>query len=146
QAQRFVHHAREGMRRIDRDRREQRIHLALAILFKKIGSVGIEVAQRKNANAVLGKRGAQVVVPRRVLRIDELLHVFDDKLEFPLRRQSVWSRNDVTVFNALQQPSETNLEEFIEVGRCDTEKLHALQQRIRFILSLFKNTLVELEP
>ena len=57
-----------------------------------------------------------------------------------------WLRHTDAILNALQDASDSDLDELIQVAGRDGEKLDALQQRIRGILGFFEDALVEVEP
>ena len=64
QTQSLVHHSGERVSRINSDRREQWIHLALAIIIKEIGRIRVQFTGLENSYAVLSQCRTQAVVPR----------------------------------------------------------------------------------
>ncbi len=150
EAERFVQHTREGVRRVDRDRGEQRVDLGLVEVQGMRTRCLIEFVPLENVDLLFGQRGDQKIVPAGVLRGDEGLQVGAEPLEAHIRRQTLVllmrRRLPLAVFNALQQAGEADLDELIQVAGGDGEELHTLQQGIRRVLRLLQHALVEGEP
>ena len=89
------------MRRIDRDRSQQRIYFTLAVVIQKIRSISIQLIQLENANAVFGQRGTQAVIPCRVLRGHKLVGPLDYEFQLLLRREAIRTWRRVAILNAL---------------------------------------------
>jgi len=100
----------------------------------------------KHANAAGAELRQQEIVPAAVLLGDEELQVFFDGGQRFLGGQAIESGFSVAVLNTLQDASETDFDEFVQVAGGNGEELDALQQGIGGVFSLFKDTAIELHP
>src|SRR5580692_1170591 len=130
---------------IDRDRREQRIQLFLAVLVDEAASLRIQLVQAQDANAVLGQSRAQRV-PALVLVVNELVRKSRQGVAFFGQGQAVGPGLVVAVLDLLHHGSHANLEKLIQIAGGDSQKLQTLKKRIAGILGLFEHTPVEREP
>src|SRR5262245_36515095 len=110
-AQCLIQDAREGMGRIHRHRREQRIDLLLAVTMNERLLFRIQVLEFQNTDIFPGQRRQQLAVPAFVLLLDKFMGLPRDQITLLLRGQSVGSGIDKALLNALQQTGDSNLEE-----------------------------------
>jgi hypothetical protein len=146
QAKRLVQHPRKGMRGIDRNRRQQRIHLALEVAAGKLRRLLAEFVPRQQPDALLAQFRRQLLVPAPVLRGHKLVNLGGQHRERFGGAQPVVAGLAVAVFNALHQAGLADLHVFIEVRAGNGQELHAFQQRVRRVFGLFEHTPVELHP
>jgi hypothetical protein len=50
------------------------------------------------------------------------------------------------VFDLLQKACDAHFDEFVQIARSDSEKFHALEERILGVARFFQYALVELQP
>ena len=146
QAESLVQHARKRMRRVDRDRRQQRIDLALKIAAGKFARVLAELVPFQQTNALLAQLRQQVIVPAAVLRGHKAVNLGSELGKRLFGAQAVVAGLAVSVLDALHQPGLADFDVLVEIRPRDGEKLHALQQRIRWVFSLLQHAPVELHP
>ena len=129
-AQRLVDHSRKGMRRIHRDRRQQQVEFPLAVLFDESAGARIQFVQAQNADAMLGQRRAQLVVPAVILVVHKLVGIARDHVALFDQRQTVGAGLGVSVFNLLHQPGHAHFEKLIQIAGGDGKKFQPLEQRV----------------
>ena len=115
------------MRRIDGDRREQRIQFPLAIFGHKDALLGGQIFHADNANAFARQFRPQRKIPAAILIAHEVVGEFGDQLRFLLRGAAVGTGRGLAVFNALNQATHADLEELVQIAGGDGQKLHPLQ-------------------
>src|SRR5579864_1087216 len=145
-AKRLVQYPWKGMRRINGDRRQERIHFLFAIGIDESFLLGREVFEFKDANAVAGQRRQQLLVPAFILLVDELMRFARHQLALFLGGKRVRPRVNEPVFNALQQAGYADFKKFIQITGSDGQKLDSLKKRVALVFSLLKHTSVESEP
>ena len=134
------------MRRIDGDRRQQRIQLAIAVVGDKRALLGRQVLHADDANSLVRQRRPQGEIPAAILIAHEVVRQLRDQLCFLTWRAAVGAGFGVAVFNALHQAADADFEELVEVARRDGEKLHPLQKRIARVLRFLEHTPIERQP
>ena len=139
EVERLVGDLREGMRRIEAHRHQQRAHLALEILVHPLLLRRVAVAMRHDLDAFLRERRHQLVVVERVLPLDE-----------PVRgdRELLEAAHRVRPFELAGQGGRhvlggPDFEEFVEVGRDDGQEAQPLQQRDGVALGPIEHPFVE---
>ena len=137
---------REGMARVDGQRRQHRENLVAEIMR---GPRLVLLAQRLEiveVNAVLAQRGQQLVVPELVLVLDHLQDFLPDRIEGLARAHAVGTGVVRLVLDLLLDAGHAHLEEFVQVGGDDAEEADALQQRLARVLRFFQHAAVEGQP
>ena len=137
------------MRRVDRDRREQRIDLLLKEPGCEVTLARVEVLPAKNAYAGCFERGDQALAPGSVLLQGEAVEHIADPEETLIGGQTAFigllSRSHV-LFHLLQRAGNADLYELVEVAGGDGEELYALEQGIACVVGFFQHTLIEEHP
>ena len=77
---------------------------------------------------------------------DELVRRFFDQFPLLHHSETVGSSGVVAVFELLQQATDPDLKEFVQVAGRDGQELHAFQQRIAEVSSLFEHAPIEFQP
>ena len=134
------------MRRIDGDRSEQRVQLAIAIVGDKRALFRRQVLHADHADALVRQRRPQGKIPAAILVAHELVRELRDQLRFLLRRAAVGAGFGLAVFNALHQATHADFEELVQIAGGDGEELHPLQQRIARVLRFLQHTAIERQP
>ncbi len=101
QAQSLVENTRKRMRRIDRDRRQQRIDLALKVVLRKSPGLFTQLLPLEQPDALLAQLGHKLVVPAAVLCGHKTVNLRGQHRQRLVRPQSVVARFAVAVLNAL---------------------------------------------
>ena len=123
EVQRLVDDLREGMRRIQPDRRQQRPDLALQVLVHPFALGGVAVRIAQDHHAAPGKRRHHVLVVEQVLAAHECLGPRQDR---PVVRRG---RSRPVLAHLLGEVGQPHLEELVEVGRDDADVAQALGER-----------------
>ena len=105
------------MRRIDGDRREQRIQLAIAVFGNKRTLLRREVFHADHANALVRQRGPQRKIPAAILIAHEIVRELRDQLRFLRGRAAVRTGLGLAVFNALHQAANADFEKLVQIAR-----------------------------
>ena len=134
------------MRGIDGDGREQRIQLPLAIVGDKRALLRREVPHSHHADAFAREFRPQRKIPAAILVAHKFVRELGYQLGFLLRSAAVGTDVGLAVFNALDQATDADLEELIEIARRDSKKLHPLQEGIARVLGLLEHTAIERQP
>src|SRR5665213_2735455 len=93
------------MRRINRDRSEQRIDFTAIEAHGIIALFVLEVLPRKHANPGLSESGQEMLVPTGILFGDKRVGPDSERIERLLRGHQVWARLVIAILNALQNAS-----------------------------------------
>ncbi len=134
------------MRRVHRDRSEQRIKLALAVVIHERQCLLIQFVDAEDANSLRRQFGPQALVPAGILFFDELVSCVLDQFALLHHGEPVGSGGVVAVFELLQQAADPDLEEFIQIVGGNGEKLHAFEQRVTEISGFFEHAPIKLQP
>ncbi len=138
---------REGVRRIDCERREHWVDSlgedrAHAVLLCRG-----EVLPAQELDPFGGEGRADVVLEDVGLEVDELVDALQEPVVQLLRQDAAGARLGDTCVDASLEACEAHHEEFVEVAREDGEELGALQQRhAHGVHRLVEDALVEFEP
>ena len=144
--QTLVQELREGMRRVDRQRRQHRKDPIVEKLLD-VGPLGFrKVGVVVKADVLGGELGLDLLVPAAVLVGDLTAHAFQDGGELRLGGHAVRGEGDGALLDLLLETADTDLEELVKVGADDAEELQSLEQGILLVEGLVENALVELQP
>src|SRR5258708_2095742 len=131
------------MRRIETDRREHRQQRAEKIVADPLPlRPGPFLALREH-DAFARERGQHHLVQQLVLLRDQSVGLLAHRLEHLGRAASVGARIVQAELDALLQPGDADLEEFVAVGRDDGEEAQPLEQRHRLVRRMRHNAAVE---
>ena len=136
---------RERMRRIDRERRQQRENVREEIIFEPGLFRLADIGTVDQYDAGLRKRSAHFA-PLRLLILDQQHDGFGDAHKLLRRRQSLRAFGANARAHLRAKAGDAHHEEFVEVVRRDREKLQPLQQRMPAVGGFFENAPVEIEP
>ena len=142
----LIQHPRKRVRRIDGDGSQQRIDFALVEIRGMLELFPGHVLVIQHADARRVQSGSQRLVPAAILTLHKVAQLGRVAVEGLFRRQAVRSHLVVAIFNSLHDAGDANLDKFVEIGGGDGQEFHALQQRIREVLSFLQNAAVEAQP
>ena len=103
------------MRRIDGDRREQRVHFALKIIFRKGAGFSVQLLPVEQPNALLAQFRQQLLVPAVVLGGYKGVNLRGKRRQRLVRPEAVEAGLAIAVFNALHEPGLADLNIFVEI-------------------------------
>ena len=140
-----IRNKRERMRRIDRERGQQRENMRQEIIFEpgllRFGDLG-SIDQH---DAGLSQRRPQFA-PLRLLIMHQQHDRFGDAHKLFGRGQSLRALGGDAGAHLRAQAGDPHHEEFIEVVRRDRQEFQPLQQRMSAVGGFFENAAIEIEP
>src|SRR4029077_6918126 len=110
-----IEQLRKGMTGVDRQWREHRKNFFAEILSRPCRSLSRQLFRVVHTNSIFGKKWHELVIPKRILRRDQLLRDALDGVKYFCGAQSV--RPDIArlAFDLLLDAGDANLEELVEV-------------------------------
>ena len=135
----------EGMRRIDRNRRQDGEHLFHEMPVEPGKFGGAQRARIDDADAARLQIGLQAP-PGIELGIDQVAGALVDRAQLFGRRQAVLARRGHAGLDLPFQPGDPDHVEFVQIARGNGQEPQALEQRMIRIVRLFHDPLVEGEP
>src|ERR1700733_14730479 len=102
-AQGFVNYVRKRVRRIDGDRSKKGINLSHKKEVRRVSAGTIELRHRQNSDTLADQRRHELVVPTFVLAGHKAMQFTGEALQLLVGRESVRTRNLISVFRLLQQ-------------------------------------------
>ena len=139
----LVEHAREGVRRVEADRRQHRHDFAEEIVPDPLELHLAPVAAPDEADSLGSELGQDLVVEQRVLFVDQRVRLVADQRVGGTRRQAVGGDRDRVELELLLEPGDTDLEELVEIAAHDAQETQPLEQRRMRILGLRQHAAVE---
>jgi hypothetical protein len=131
---------------IDGDRREQRLY-GLCIKGSDVRACGgPQRTHVHHTNRLCNEPGNEIIPPAIVLSFYESVDSSGELDEHFARRAAIRSRIFDAVFDLLQEACDAHFDEFVQIARSDSEKFHALEERILGVARFFQYALVELQP
>ena len=146
QVQRFVEQLGKRMRGINRQRREHGAQLRAVKIFQPVQVRLLQVGKVQEADAVLGKRRFEFVLPAAVLADHHAADALRHGLENLGGRAAVHRALGRVAFDLLLEAGDAHLEKLVEVRAADAEEFQAFEQGIRRIQRLVEDALVEFQP
>ena len=143
--QALVHQQREGVRRVQSDRADDRRNLLAEEATNPQGLLVRPLMATQKADALLAQLGQQNVVENAVLAADLIVRGLADFAQHLLRLQPVGPGLFTRKGDLLFQAGHANLKELVEVAGEDQQKLQALKQRVGLIQRLLQYADVELQ-
>ena len=141
-----VRDVRERMARVERQRRQHREDVVLEVLREPGVDRRRVVGRLEEVDALGGQQRPQRLAPARGLLVDLRQRARADGRQLLIGGLAV----DRDLLDAgaelLQDGRDAHHEELVEVGAGDGEELDALEQRVRRILRLRQDALVERQP
>ena len=143
--QSLVEDEREGMRRIDGDRRQDREHVGEEQPLQPAALAGLQVARLEDVHAGCADLGLQRA-PAGLLVGDEAGGKAVDGAQLLGRRQAVLRLRLHAGRHLAVNAGDAHHVEFVEVGGRDRQEAQALEQRVALVLRLFEHAAIELQP
>ena len=134
------------MSRVDGDRGQQGIYFALVVCGGRFAGSAIDLVPAEHSHPGRAKGGKKLLGPALILFGDEAVHGGIDDGQGLLERGAVGIQLGVAVLNALQDASDADFNELVEVAACNGEELNALEQGIRLVLSFLEYPAVKAQP
>ena len=134
------------MGRVDGNGSEERIDLALEVVFGEGAGLVGELFPIEEVDFLLAKFGEQLVVPALVLGFDEGVDFRGENGEGFCGAKAVIAGLAVAVFDALHESGLADFDVFVEVGAGDGEELDALDEWVGGIFGFFEDAAIELHP
>jgi hypothetical protein len=142
--QRLVEDAREGMHRVQPQRREHRQQFVLEIFVQPAFLLRVPALVGQDADAGGVELRAQGLVPVAVLVLDQGRGLVVDQLERARGRDAVGRQRAAELLRGAHGGG-ADLEELIEVGAADAQVLEPLEQRHARVLRLGQHPEVEFQ-
>ena len=134
------------MRRIDRDRRQQRLDPFRIKSVNRFAGIPFQSPYRAHPHRLLRQRGYQPLTPAVVLILYEFVNVRAELRHQVGCREPVGPRLGAPLLCLLQQPRHAHFDKFIQIASRNAEKLHPLKKGILGVERLFQHSSVELHP
>jgi hypothetical protein len=141
--QALVEHFREGVRRVEPDRRQHRHHFAQEIIADPLALRLVPRHPAQETDALVGQRRQDDVVEVLVLFGDDGVGFGRNQTEGLLRCLAVGGDDGGVRLDLFLEPGHADFEEFVEVARDDAEEAQAFEQRHAFVFGLGQNAPVE---
>ena len=140
-----VGNEREGVRRVDRERGEDRQDLAREPVAQPFALDRCQRVWKDHAHALLGEQRNQLS-PRGLLLIDQSVRLAADQRQLLSWQQTVLRRLLEPFELLLLEPGDPNHEKLVEVGPADRQEPHSLEQGMRGVGRLLEHPAVERQP
>ncbi len=137
---------REGVSRVDRQRREHREDLLAEELVDALLLVGAELVEVHQGDALAGESRLDGVGEDPGMAGRQLVRPLGDALQHLPGAHARGSRDREAGGDAALEPGHPDHEELVEVGREDRQVPDALEQRLAGVLGELEHPLVEREP
>jgi hypothetical protein len=115
QAESLVQHARKRVRRIDGDRGQQRIDVALEVVLGKGAGLVAQFLPLQQPDALLAQLRQQLLVPAAILRGHKTVNFGGQHGQRFGGAQAVVARLAGAVLNALHQPGLAHFHVFVQI-------------------------------
>ena len=136
----------EGQPGAHRERREDRVDLAVELDVHLTALVGRELGEGDDVDARPGERGADLLAPDAALLGRQLAHPRGDPVEDLLAGELVGRRRPPARLERVLHRRHPHHEELVEVAGEDREELAALEERHAGIARQGQHARVEVEP
>ena len=141
-----VRDVREGMARIERQRRQRRVDLALEMAAQELALLALELVVVEHLDALAAQPGRDVREPAAALELEHRPQPLVDRRHLLGRRHPVRWRHHRSRLELAAQPGDPDHEELVEVAAKDRQELRPLEQRRFLVERLFEHPPVELQP
>jgi hypothetical protein len=131
---------------VDGDWGEQGVDFGLVVVGGVRALVVVQLSPGEDVDTVATEVGEKLIVPAGVLGGDEIVDVAAEVVQRLGQSSSVLTALVVTLFKSLENGSEADFVEFVEVAGRDSEELHSLEQRIAFVLSFLQDAAIKGQP
>src|SRR5258706_3342447 len=139
----LVEHAREWVRRIETDGRQERNHFPQEIVVQPGTLFPRPVLLREEAHAFVGEPRKKLLVEQPILLGDQRMGTLADQGKNLRRRRLSGNHDLVAEPDALLQLGDADLEELVQVARQDAQEPQPLQRGNPPVLGLGEHPLVE---
>ena len=136
----------EGMRRIDRQRREDREDLVVEELLEVLALRLRDIGEVMELDVLHGEARLDLLVPAAVLILDLLAGALRDRGELGLGGHAVRRQGDRPHLHLLLETCHAHLKELVEIRADNAEELETLQEGVLLVECLIEHALVELQP
>src|SRR3984893_1269024 len=143
--QRAIGDERKGMRRVDRDRRQNRKQPVDKQLPEPRAVVARQRFVVENGNA-LGTQAFLQIGPAALLSLNQTPSDFGDRGQLLIRGQSVIALHGNSAGRQFVEAGDPHHVEFVEVAIGDRQEPHPLEQRMTRTARLLENALVKGQP
>src|ERR1700723_2592497 len=137
EAKRLVQDVGKRMRRIDGNRREQRLNRLGVKILDVLARLGAQIAPSQNMDRFRLESRKELGAPALILLLTETADFRDQLGEYLLRDTPVSFRLAGSVFGLLHQPGEANFDELVQIACGNTQKFDPLKKGIRRVARLF---------
>ena len=144
--QRQTRNVGEGMRRVNRQRSQNRENVAHEILTQTLLSIRIQVVPTHNADVLLLQSRQHLVVEHISVTSLQLVSAFSNLFHLLLGAQTGSRRNRQTGRNATLQTRHTHHEELVQVRGHNRQEVQTLQQEQVRVLRQLQHAGVEVQP
>jgi hypothetical protein len=136
----------KGVAGIEGERGEDGENIALE-LFARPGDLGfVELLNGAEVNALLGKGGEEGFVEELVLVGNHAEDPGADGGENFGGAETIRAMNITSVLDELFEGGDADFEELVQVRADNGEEFEPFEQRLGWVLSLFENALIKLQP
>ena len=146
QVERQAADVREGVRRVDRQRREHGEDLVAEVLPQAPRVLVGQVLPVHDPDALGLEPGRDVLDEDVGVPLDEVLRPLPDELELLADRQPVGGADGESGLLPALEPGDAHHVELVEVAGEDRQELDALEQRQRLVLRELQHACVEVQP
>jgi len=116
-------------------------------LFASPGDLGfVQLLNRAEVNALLGKGGEECFVKELVLVGNHAEDSCANGGENFGGAETIWAMNIASIVDKLFESGDANFKELVKVRTDDGEEFQPFEQRLGRVLSLFENALIKLQP
>ena len=136
---------RKRMRRVDRDRRQDRKQ-PIGEQLPQPGPIAARQCVMIEDQDAFGAQAFLQIRPASLLPIDKVRSNFRDGGQLLLRRQSIFALNGDAAGRQFFQAGDAHHVEFVEVAVGNRQEPHPLEERVTRIARLFENPFVKGEP
>jgi hypothetical protein len=143
---RFIEKLGEGVAGIYGEWGKDGENIALE-LFASPGDLGfVQLLNRAEVNALLGKGGEECFVKELVLVGNHAEDSCANGGENFGGAETIWAMNIASIVDKLFESGDANFKELVKVRTDDGEEFQPFEQRLGRVLSLFENALIKLQP
>ena len=134
-----VDEVREGMSRVDRERRHHREERPVEVRLHDLGLLGGDLLRADDPDALRDQARLDVLEEAPVLLLDQRVHALRHRRQRPGRGQPVGGGALISRPDALLQVRHADHEELVEIRAEDGQELDALEERHGQVLGLFQH-------
>ena len=145
EVQALVQDPRNRSRRVERRRAQYWDDLLSEVALEPLALRARPVVAADEANSLVKERGDELVVEHSVLLVNGRARLLGDRPQHLGGAHAVRSERCCARLEPMLEPGDSDLEELVEIGRRDTEKLQALEKWDGRVFRLMQDAHVERE-